>query len=111
LAFVLLREEKEEEAVSLLEDITKASPGYAQAHYSLGKTLVERGQLSHGISELEEAVQDDPGKAYSHYQLGRAYMRAGKEADARRELELASKLKDAERNHQPAAKADPNLAQ
>jgi len=111
LAFVLLREEKEEEAVSLLEDIRKVSPGYAQAHYSLGKTLVERGQLSRGISELEEAVRDDPGKAYSHYQLGRAYMRAGKEADARRELELASKLKDAERNHQPAAMADPNLAQ
>lgn len=111
LAYVLLEEQKQNEAVSLLEDVTRTAPGYAQAHYSLGKTLVEEGHLSRGISELQEAVRDDPGKAYSHYQLGRAYMRAGKTADARRELEMASKLKDAERRHQPAAIADPNIAQ
>jgi len=38
-------------------------------------------------------------------------MRQGKLADARRELELAAKLKDEERNHQPAASADPDLRQ
>lgn len=111
LAYVLLEEQKQQQAVALLEEITKAEPGYAQAHYSLGKTLVEEGDLARGISELEQAVRDDPGKAYSHYQLGRAYMRADKVADARRELALASKLKDAERNQHPVPVADPNAAQ
>lgn len=78
----------------MLEEILRVAPGYGEAHYSLGKALVEEGQLDRAMQELEEAVRLDPAKAYSHYQLGRAYWKAGKTSAAQREFDLARQLKD-----------------
>jgi len=74
----------------------KDVPGYAEAHYSLGKTLVEQGELARGTGELEAAARLDPDKAFSHYQLGRAYQKAGRTRDAQREFERVRQIKESE---------------
>ena len=68
-------------------------PDYAEAHYSLGKTLLERGSVAPSVQHLETAVKLKPGKSYLHYELGRAYAKANRREDARREFELTRKLK------------------
>ncbi len=96
LAFVLLKQQKTNEAIPLLRQVIKEKPGYAEAHYSLGKVLLENGDTQEAIAELKKAVELDPKKAYSHYQLGRAYMMAGQRKEAQQEFTLTRNLKDQE---------------
>jgi len=103
LAYVLLREQKNEEGIRLLEELVKDVPGYAEAHYSLRKALLEAGDVPRATAELGTAVRLDPSKAFSHYQLGRAYLKAGDRLAAQKEwpevdrLNAATRLRQAQR--------------
>jgi len=76
--------------------VIREKPDYAEAHYSLGKLLLERGSVAGAVEHLEGAAKLKPAKSYLHYELGRAYMKAGRRTDARREFELTRKLKAVE---------------
>jgi Flp pilus assembly protein TadD len=81
--------------------VVAEQPGYAQAHYSLGKALLQQGNTSKAIEHLETATRLDPSKTYSHYQLARAYQRAGRAAQAEKEFKLTHAL-EAKQNSGPS---------
>ncbi len=81
--------------MKLLDQVIKEQPDYAEAHYSLGKALLEQGSVDTAVQHLEAANKLKPDQSYLHYELGRAYMKAGRRTDAQREFQLTRKLKAA----------------
>jgi len=84
-------------AVVLLEEAIRLRPGYADAHYQLGKYYLERGENEKAVEELERGTASDPGKDYIHYQLSIAYRKVKRNDDAERELKIYQRLKDEKR--------------
>ena len=82
------------ESLAMLRKIVEEKPDYAEARYSLGQALLEKGSVKQAIEQLETSVRLDPDKPYSHYQLGRAYLRAGRRADAQKQFEVSQQLED-----------------
>lgn len=98
LAFTLLeRKIQPDEAVNLLTEAIAAKPDYADAHYQLGKILIERGETEKAIGHLEIAAQSEPKTDYIRYQLSIAYRKVSRIADADRELKVYRDLKAANR--------------
>ncbi|MEZ5426956.1 MAG: tetratricopeptide repeat protein [Pyrinomonadaceae bacterium] len=101
LALTLIeRKERTDEAISLLQDAIRLKPGYADAHYQLGKIYIEKGETERAIEQLESAVRSDDQKDYIHYQLSIAYRKASRMEDATRELKIYQKLKSESRKNQ-----------
>jgi predicted Zn-dependent protease len=64
-------------------------PDAPMAHFSLGKTYLERRQYAEAARSLEEAVRLDPQYAAAMVSLGDAYTGAGETAKAREVLTRA----------------------
>src|SRR5260370_1676411 len=75
LAYVLLIQHQQDQALTLLTAVVRDKPDYAEAQYQLGKILLERGEIKAAIERLETAVRLDPGKDYSSFQLSTAHPR------------------------------------
>jgi len=102
LAFTLLEQKiQPDEAFNLLNEAIAAKPDYADAHYQLGKVLIERGETEKAIAHLEIAAKSEPKTDYIRYQLSIAYRKVSRMADAERELKMYRDLKAATR--QPIA--------
>jgi predicted Zn-dependent protease len=97
LAYVLLIQHQQDQALTLLTAVVRDKPDYAEAQYQLGKILLERGEIKAAIERLETAVRLDPGKDYSYFQLSIAYRRDGRFDDSQRVLQAYQKLKEKER--------------
>lgn len=78
----LLQAGKLEEAVPLLEGMSRASPKDAQVLYNLGIAYSELGQFDEAIIRLKKAVQLDPKHAHAWTGIGVAYQRLGKRDQA-----------------------------
>ena len=89
LAEALLRAHNLEEALPLLQKLTRASPGDPALLLMFGDGLVERQQLDEAIPVLEAAVKADSSSLAAHASLGQAYVQAGRYADALPHLEAA----------------------
>jgi tetratricopeptide (TPR) repeat protein len=76
LAFVSLMEQKPDEALPLLRQAIHLKPDYAEAHYSLGKMMLDRNDYGAAITELRLAAKYGPNKPFTHYLLARAYLKA-----------------------------------
>jgi tetratricopeptide (TPR) repeat protein len=73
---------------SALAAATKAvemSPESSEAHYWLGRSLLEQGDIPAAIRELEMARRFSPNSPKVHFNLARAYSRAGRTAEAQQE--------------------------
>jgi Flp pilus assembly protein TadD len=81
--------------------LVSEQPGYAQAHYSLGKALLQQGNTRESIGHLEAATRLDPSRTYSHYQLARAYQRASRTAEAEKEFKITHEL-EGRQNSRPS---------
>jgi Flp pilus assembly protein TadD len=90
-----------DKAIPLLQQVVTEQPGYAQAHYSLGKALLQNGNLQESIAHLETATRLDPSRTYSHYQLARGYQRAGRAAQAEKEFKITHEL-ESKQNSRPS---------
>ena len=68
----------------MLDDVTRRKPENGDAHYELGKALLEKGDLKPAAERLEAAIRLQPDPRFAYYQLSLAYRRQGrtKEADA-----------------------------
>ena len=60
LAFVWLKRENRGPAIELLHQVVRKKPDYAEAHYSLGKALLEQGSISPAVGHLEKAAELKP---------------------------------------------------
>jgi tetratricopeptide (TPR) repeat protein len=71
-----------------LDDSKKAvtmAPHSAEAHYLLGRSLLEEGDIPGAIRELEIARQYTPDSPKVHFNLARAYTKANRPAFAEKE--------------------------
>jgi len=85
-------------AVPLLLKVVALEPSYAEAHYSLGKALLQQGKVEQAIEQLETATRLDAQKSYSHYQLARAYLRAGRTEEAQKEFMITHDLENKQKS-------------
>jgi predicted Zn-dependent protease len=90
LADALLRAHNLDEALPLLDKLTRASPGDPALLLMYGDGLVEHQQLDRAIPVLEAAVKADGTVLAAEASLGRAYVQAGRYADALAHLEAAA---------------------
>ena len=81
-----------------MREVIRSKPDYAEAHYELGKALLQQGDAKGAVASLETAATLKPDEAYVHYQLGRAYLAAGRKGDGESQLEIFKQLKDKARN-------------
>jgi tetratricopeptide (TPR) repeat protein len=75
-------------SAAALEDSKKAvamTPDSAEAHYLLGRSLLEEGGVADAIRELEIARQYAPDSPKVHFNLARAYSKANRAAFAEKE--------------------------
>jgi len=61
------------------------SPESSEAHYWLGRSLLEKGDIPVAIHELETARRFSPNSPKVHFNLARAYSRAERTAEAQQE--------------------------
>ena len=92
LAYIRLQQHQPSEAARLLAEVIKQQPANSDAHYQLGKALLEQGDVSAATSELESSVRLHPTD-YAYFQLSNAYTRNGRSDDAKRALEHFERLK------------------
>lgn len=81
-----------------LEKFTRAvqlQPGDGDAKLGMAKALTELNENDKALALLEQAVQDEPTSVIAHYRLGTLYRKYGRMDDAKREIEIYKKLKDA----------------
>jgi Flp pilus assembly protein TadD len=78
----------------MLRDVVRQKPNDADAHYGLGKALLENGDLKSAIERLEAAVRLDPSQPNAYHQLSLAYRRQGRAQEAETTLRQYEKLKE-----------------
>ena len=86
------------EVKKALEDYSRASelqPTDPDAKLGLAKTLTEMNQTDKALSLLEETERLEPTNATTHYRLAGLYQKKGRAEDAKREVELYKKFKEA----------------
>lgn len=85
LAWALLMENSPAEALAEAKKAAKEAPTLPMAQLSLGRALLETGDVKSATTTLESALLLDPQNLEIHIALARAYSESGREDDARRE--------------------------
>jgi len=92
LASIALREHRPDEALPAAQNAVRLAPESADAHYVLGRALVELGDTDRGIHELEQASQLSPGSPEIHFALARGYAKANQPEKASQERAAFARL-------------------
>ena len=82
LGYLLLRLQQPKEAENALRESLKYDPGFATAHYHLGRTLEAEGRDDEAIGEYRVAISLDNALIEPLYSLGLLYRRQGRKAEA-----------------------------
>ncbi len=95
LAWALLMDASPEEALPEAKKAAEEAPRLPMAQLSLGRALLETGDVKQATTVLEIALTLDPQNLEIHIALARAYSEEGREEEARQErqrcLELTEK--------------------
>lgn len=98
LGVALLSSNRFDQAIQVLREQVKASPGEPLVHYYLAQVLLKKSGEP-GTPEFEEAIRAlahalalQPGLARAHYLLAKMHLKLGRPAEAMRELEKAIEL-------------------
>jgi predicted Zn-dependent protease len=91
LAEALLQAHNLDEALPLLERLTRERPDDESLLLMYGDALLESQQIERAIPVLERTVTAKDAPVSSHASLGRAYVQAGRYDDALPHLTLAAK--------------------
>jgi tetratricopeptide (TPR) repeat protein len=85
----LLRDEKLEAGIALLEEVTREAPYLTAAHIDLGIAYREVGDLERARKSLERALEIRPRHPVVHNELGIVHRKSGRFAEARASYEAA----------------------
>lgn len=77
-----------ETAIQMLQKAIVLNPSFAEAHYELGKALLQADRMDDAIVALKESVDLKPELAQAHYQLGQLYQKLGNAALASEHFRL-----------------------
>jgi protein O-GlcNAc transferase len=69
-----------ETGIQMLQKAISLNPSFAEAHYELGKALLQAGRLDDSLTALKKSLDLKPELAQSHYQLGQLYQKLGNPA-------------------------------
>jgi tetratricopeptide (TPR) repeat protein len=83
-----------DEAIAPLQKSIWLNPYYSGPYILLGKTYSKKKNFSTAEAMLKRALQFDPNNKSAHYLLGQVYQQTARPEDAKREFEIAEKLKD-----------------
>jgi Flp pilus assembly protein TadD len=75
-----------------LQDVVSRQPDHSDAHYELGKALLEQGKVKDAIQDLESSIRLH-ATDYAYYQLSVAYRREGRANDADHAIAMYQKLR------------------
>jgi tetratricopeptide (TPR) repeat protein len=85
LAFTLMYVGRYKDALPVAERALAAERGMEIAQIALGRSLIETGDLQHGIEALDQVIERDPKSLEAHMGLAAAYSVEGRREDAYRE--------------------------
>ncbi len=88
-----LKEDRVEDAQQALIKAIALDTTLTQSFLNMGKLLLRRQDIRTAIMYLKHAEKMDPDDSTTHLLLAQAYHRVGLDDDARRESDLASKIK------------------
>jgi tetratricopeptide (TPR) repeat protein len=91
-ALSMLQSGRIKDAIPLLENLDRSTPGDIEILYNLGIAYSELGQYDEAIIRLKQAVQANPQHVHSWVGIGVAYQRMGKPAQAAEALRSAVDL-------------------
>ena len=91
-AWALLLQNAATDALPYAQKAVDAEPKLPSAQLVLGKSLIETGDVEHGLEHLEKALQLEPNNLETHLALAKAYSKSGRKEDARRERLLCLRL-------------------
>src|SRR5439155_3385346 len=99
-------------AIAQFRKVFELEPGFAAAHFELGKILLKKNSVPEAILQLEEAVRLDSALSAARYQLGLALTRGGRRTEGAAELEKARAAIEEERKLETAGPSiqQPDLA-
>ncbi len=82
------QQEKLPEAIEHYTRATQFSPGFGEAYYGLGRSLLDSGRAWDSLTPLKNAEQLQPENPNVHFALATAYQKLGRKEDAAREFAL-----------------------
>jgi tetratricopeptide (TPR) repeat protein len=98
LGEALTRQLKWTQAIAPLQKSIWLNPFFSGPYIVLGKVYLKTGDLANAESTLRRALKMDPNNFSGHHMLAQVLQQAGKSGEAKREFELADRLRtDAER--------------
>jgi tetratricopeptide (TPR) repeat protein len=88
-----VRQAKWDEAIAALQKSIWLNPYYSAPYILLGRAYVKKAQPAVAEGMLRRAIQFDPNNRTAHYLLAQLLQQAGREEEAKREFEIAERLK------------------
>lgn len=102
LASVELQLRQSAEALAVARKAAAMAPESSEAHYLLGRALLDEGDTASSIRELEEARRLAPYSAKVHFNLARAYAKSDRRQEAeqaRAEFERLNAMRPGQRKY------------
>ena len=88
-----VRQSKWDDAIAALQKSIWLNPYYSAPYILLARAYVKQAQPAVAEGMLRRAIQLDPNNRTAHYQLAQLLQQAGREDEAKREFEIAERLK------------------
>jgi tetratricopeptide (TPR) repeat protein len=91
-AFVELQTHHAADALASAQRAVQLAPNSAEAHYVLGRSLLDSGKFEEALKELQTAAQINPGSAEVHFNLAKVYAKLDRPEEAQRERQRFTQL-------------------
>lgn len=88
-----VRQSKWDDAIAALQKSIWLNPYYSAPYILLARAYMKQAQPAVAEGMLRRAIQLDPNNRTAHYQLAQLLQQAGREEEAKREFEIAERLK------------------
>lgn len=82
-----------DDAIAALQKSIWLNPYYSAPYILLGRAYVKKEQPATAEGMFRRAIQYDPNNRTAHYLLGQLLQQAGREEEAKREFEIAERLR------------------
>jgi tetratricopeptide (TPR) repeat protein len=88
-----VRQSRWDAAIAALQRSLWRNPFYSGPYILLGRAYMKKGQPGTAESMLRRAIEYDPNNRAAHYLLAQLLQQVGREDEAKREFEIAERLK------------------
>jgi tetratricopeptide (TPR) repeat protein len=93
LGDALVRQAKWDDAIAALQKSVWLNPYYSAPYILLGRAYAKKDQLSTAEAMFRRAIEYDPNNRAAHYLLAQLLQQTGREDEAKREFDIAERLR------------------